>query len=100
MSSTDLPGDAIHDGLWFARRARNASKRPVLIIGVAAAAFIATVVTLLIIPRRGDNSARGIAALIAQKQDTVSLFAAQDKSRLALATAESSLAVARRSTIR
>ena len=30
MSWTDIPGDAIHDGLWFARRARNASKRPIL----------------------------------------------------------------------
>ena len=100
MSSTDIPGDVIHDGLWFARRARNASKRPLLIISAAAVAFIATVVTLLTIPRRGDNSARGIAALIAQKQDTVSLVTAQDRSRVALASAESSLAVARRSTIR
>ena len=100
MSWTDIPGEVIHDGLWFARRARNASKRPFLILGVAAVAFIATVVTLLTIPRRGDNSARSIAALIAQKQDTVTLLRAQDRSRLALASAESSLAVARRSTIR
>ena len=100
MSSTDTPGDVIHDGLWFARRARNASKRPVLTIAVAAGAFMVTVVTLLTIPRRGDNSARGIAALIAQKQDTTPLVTAQDQSRLALASAESSLAVARRSAIR
>ena len=101
MSSTDdIPGAFVRDGLWFGRRARNASKRPILIVGVAAAAFIATVITLLIIPRRGDNSARAIAALIAQKEDTLSLLAAQDRSRLALASAESSLTRARQSTIR
>ena len=100
MSPTDRPVLLVRDGVWFARRARNASKRPILIVGVGAAAFIATLIVVLIIPRRGDNSARAIATLIAQKQDTVALLTAQDRSRSALASSEASLSEARRSTIR
>jgi Mrp family chromosome partitioning ATPase len=94
------PERPARDGLWFARRARNAAKRPILVVTVATVAFIATLIALLIIPRRGDNSARSIAALISQKEDTVALLAAQDRSRVALASAEAALASARQSTIR
>src|SRR5688500_17066398 len=100
MSSFESPGPLAHDGVWFARRARNASRRPILVVTVAAAAFIATIIALLIIPRRGDNSARAIATLVTQKEDTVALLAAQDRSRAALAAAEAALATARQSTMR
>src|SRR5688500_13705141 len=100
MSSFESPGPLAHDGVWFARRARNASRRPILVVTVASAAFIATLVALLIIPRRGDNSARAIAALVSQKEDSVALLASQDRSRAALAAAEAALANARQSTIR
>jgi Mrp family chromosome partitioning ATPase len=100
MSATDDRASSARDGVWFARRAKNASNRPILIVSVAAATFIATLVALLIIPRRGDNSARAIASLTGQKQDTVALLAAQDRSRSALASAEAALANARQSTIR
>lgn len=100
MSSTESPVPLVRDGVWFARRARNASKRPILIVSIGAGAFIATLIALLLIPRRGDNSARAIATLISQKEDTIALLIAQDRSRLALASAESSLSEARQSTIR
>src|SRR5687768_14841541 len=100
MSPVDHPGPLVHDGVWFARRARNAARRPMLVITVASAAFIATLVALLVIPRRGDNSARAIAALVSQKEDSVALLAAQARSRASLAAAEAALANARQSTIR
>ena len=100
MSSREGLAPLVRDGVWFARRARNASKRPILIVSIGAAAFIATLIVLLIIPRRGDNSARAIATLLTQRGDTTALLTARDRSRLALASAESSLSEARQSTIR
>jgi tyrosine-protein kinase Etk/Wzc len=100
MSASENPRPLIRDGVWFARRARNSSKRPILIVAVGAVAFLSTLVALLIIPRRGDNSARAIATLISQKEDTSALLMAQDRSRATLASAEAALAAARQSTIR
>src|SRR5688500_19335902 len=100
MSSFESPGPLAHDGVWFARRARNASRRPILVVAVAATAFIVTIIAILIIPRRGDNSARAITSLVSQKEDTTALLAAQDRSRTALAAAEAALAKARQSTDR
>ena len=100
MTTNESPSPPPRDGVWFARRARNASRRPILIVSAGAVAFVGTLIVLLIIPRRSNNSGRAIAAMIAQKQDTTDILLAQDRSRQALAAAESSLAVARRSSIR
>jgi Mrp family chromosome partitioning ATPase len=100
MSLPDGPAPLARDGVWFARRARNATRRPVLITTVGAVAFVATLIVLLIIPRRGDNSARAIAALLIQKEDSAALLSAQDRSRSALASAEAALSRARQSTFR
>ncbi len=100
MNTTESPRPFVRDGLWFARRARNAFRRPLVIAAFGIAAFLATVIALLIIPRRGDNSARAIAALLAQKEDTTALLAAQERSRQNLAGAEDALGNARRSTVR
>ena len=90
----------VRDGNWFARRARNTPRRPVLIGIVGTVAFIATLIVLLLVPRRGDNSARMIAVLASQREDTAGIVAAQGRARSALAAAESSLADARRRTVR
>jgi ABC-2 type transport system permease protein len=49
MNTTEYPRPFVRDGLWFARRARNAYRRPFLIVAVGAAAFLATVIVLLVI---------------------------------------------------
>ena len=63
-------------------------------------AFLLTLLVLLIIPRRGDNSATRIATLVNAKTDTTSFIAAQERARAALAAAEAALADARRRTLR
>jgi Mrp family chromosome partitioning ATPase len=88
------------DRYWFARRAKNVARRPVLVAAIGGAVFVATLVVLLLIPRRGDNSARVIAALAAQKEDTTPIIVAQGRARTALSVAEASLSEARRLTVR
>lgn len=100
MSSTASAEVSARDGSWFARRARNVPRRPVLIGSVSAVGFIATLIVLLMIPRRGDNSARMIAVLASQKEDTGTIVMAQEQARSALASAEVSLGEARRLTVR
>ena len=94
---SDLPP---RDATWFARRARNALRRPLLITIVGGVAFFATLIVLLVIPRRSDNSARRIAALASAKRDTSALLTAQARARAELATAEEGLADARRRAVR
>lgn len=88
------------DARWFARRARNALRRPLLIGIAGGAAFILTLLVLLIIPRRSDNSAQRIAALASAKADTTPLTNARERARTALASAEEALADARRRALR
>ena len=88
------------DATWFARRARNALRRPLTISIVGGLTFFATLIVLLVIPRRSDNSARRIAALASAKQDTTTLLIAQGRARADLAAAEEALADARRRSVR
>ena len=90
----------VRDATWFARRARNASRRPLTISVVGGLVFFATLIVLLAIPRRSDNSARRIAALAGEKQDTTTLLIAQGRARSDLAAAEEALADARRRALR
>ena len=100
MSEDWTPGPTAHDATWFARRSRNALRRPLLISVSGAAVFFATLIVLLVIPRRSDNSARRIAALASEKRDTSTLVLAQGRARAELAAAEEALAVARRRAVR
>ncbi len=100
MTAEHSPDPAAHDATWFARRSRNALRRPLLIAVAGGVAFVLTLLVLLIIPRRGDNSARRIAALASEKADTSALIVAQGRARAALAAAEDALADARRRSVR
>ncbi len=93
-------GPVARDATWFARRSRNALRRPLLISIAGALVFLATVIVLLVIPRRSDNSARRIAALVSEKRDTSALLLAQGRARSQLAAAEEALADARRRAVR
>lgn len=94
------PESAGRDATWFARRSRNALRRPLLIAVAGGLAFILTLLVLLIIPRRGDNSARRIATLVSGRRDTTTLITAQARARSDLAAAEEALADARRRALR
>lgn len=100
MTEDRSPDPAAHDATWFARRSRNALRRPLLIAVAGGVAFVLTLLVLLIIPRRGDNSARRIAALASEMADTSALIVAQGRARAALAAAEDALADARRRSVR
>ena len=100
MTAEWTPDPLVRDATWFARRARNARRRPLLIAIAGGVAFFATLIILLVIPRRSDNSARRIAALASQKRDTSALLIAQGRARAELAAAEEALADARRRAVR
>ena len=100
MTAEWTPELAGRDATWFARRARNAVRRPVLIAVGGGVVFFATLIVLLVIPRRSNNSAQRIATLVSEKRDTSALITAQDRARTELAAAEEALADARRRAVR
>lgn len=92
---------------WFADRARNAARHPVRIGAVAATIFVASLLALVIIPRREQRAAEAIPS-VAERVDTMPLRAreaelrahlsderhALDSLRLVLAAADSADSVA------
>ena len=100
MTEEWTPEIPAHDATWFARRSRNALRRPLIIWIVGGVVFFATLIVLLVIPRRSDNSARRIAALASEKRDTSPHIIAQGRARAELASAEEALADARRRAVR
>jgi Mrp family chromosome partitioning ATPase len=100
MTAELIPEPPLRDATWFTRRSRNALRRPLLIAVAGGLVFVLTLIVLLVIPRRGDNSAKRIAALASERRDTTGLIVSQGRARAALAAAEEALADARRRTLR
>jgi Mrp family chromosome partitioning ATPase len=100
MIEESIPGTPVRDATWFTRRSRNALRRPLLIAVVGGLVFVLTLIGLLVIPRRGDNSAKRIAALASERRDTTELMTSQARARAGLAAAEEALADARRRALR
>src|SRR5688500_20231447 len=79
MTEEWIPGPPVRDATWFTRRARNAMRRPLLIAVGGGLVFVLTLIVLLVIPRRGDNSAKRITALASERRDTTELLISQGR---------------------
>jgi Mrp family chromosome partitioning ATPase len=60
---------------WLAARARNALRRPLRIIGVSSTAFIAALLTLILIPREATRTASRMLDAARHRPDTLALTA-------------------------
>src|SRR6185437_15321435 len=76
---------------WLAARARNALRRPLRIIGVSATAFIAMLLTLILIPREATRTAAHLLEGTRLRPDTVTLARRLDRLEIQFAAAESVL---------
>jgi hypothetical protein len=77
---------------WLAARARNALRRPLRIVGVSAAVFVAALLVLVLIPRHASRTAARLLAGTTDRPDTIALLRRADASRSAASAAESTLA--------
>lgn len=84
---------------WMGARARTALRRPGLIGAVSGAAFVATLVALVLVPRGASRAARAAAPHAEDRPDTSAAASSAARARLALATADAQLASARASTM-
>jgi hypothetical protein len=86
---------SIPRAIWLAARARNAMNRPAFIGAVGVGAFGAALAALVLAPQEVRHIRKLPPPIDVIRPDTVPLIAALAQSRLRLAAAESSLAVAR-----
>jgi len=93
MSQTSEFPRAIPRSVWLTARARNAVNRPVFIGAVSGSAFIAALVTLVLVPQQSRRLAA--PTQIGPRPDTSAFAAALSQARTRMAAAESSLAFAR-----
>ena len=84
---------AIPRSVWLTARARNAVNRPVFIGAVSGSAFIAALVTLVLVPQQSRRLT--VPPQAAPRPDTSAFAAALTQARTRMAAAESSLAFAR-----
>jgi Mrp family chromosome partitioning ATPase len=77
---------------WINARARNTLRRPVRIGVIGLVAFIASLLTLVALPRQAQRAAAIVAPAPNEWRDTTRLLASVDRERASLDSAESSLA--------
>lgn len=93
MSQTSEFPRPIPRSVWLTARARNAVNRPVFIGAVSGSAFVAALVTLVLVPQQSRRLAT--PAQLVPRPDTSAFSAALAQARTRMAAAESSLAFAR-----
>jgi Mrp family chromosome partitioning ATPase len=77
---------------WLAARARNALRRPLRIIGVSSTAFIAALLTLILIPHEATRRAERLLDETRNRPDTVAMLRRINQLRLETTDAEHALA--------
>ncbi len=93
-----LTGDfprSIPRAIWLAARARNAVRRPVFIAAVGLGTFVAALIALVLAPQQVKHRGEPRVSDVGTRPDTAQLIAAVNQSRMRLAVAETSLAMAR-----
>jgi Mrp family chromosome partitioning ATPase len=76
---------------WLAARARNALRRPLRIIGVSSTAFIAALLTLILIPHETTRAAARLLATTQDRPDTFALVHRVARLQVAQLAAESAV---------
>lgn len=76
---------------WLAARARNALRRPLRIIGVSSTAFIAALLTLILIPHEATRRAERMLDQTRTRPDTAAMLRRIDQLRLETTDAERAL---------
>ncbi|MGH7665684.1 MAG: hypothetical protein ACRENI_15550 [Gemmatimonadaceae bacterium] len=72
-------------------RARNVIRRPLFVLAVGGAVFVAALIGLLLVPRRANRASQALRTAVADRPDTVEIRETITGMRGALAAAESSL---------
>jgi Mrp family chromosome partitioning ATPase len=81
--------------VWLTARARNAVRRPVFIGAVSIGTFVAALLALILVPPQVRHAGQLASVTVGARPDTAPFVAALSQARLRLATADSSLALAR-----
>lgn len=82
--------------LWMSARALNASRHMAIMGIVGGLVFVGALIAFVLVPRQATKAAVAVAASLQEKRDSTGTVSIRNRARAGIATADSALAIARR----